>query len=255
MCVAALHRASSKKAGDSVRLCDVWWFSEGEVYQRIYRILSLNGLVPDVCSVAVLPPETPPPDADSGADGIFCRESNSLWFSTWPPEKEAFAHELIHYALAKMLRRRGAAGRKLVFQEEMFAWILEKIVVKLAENGITPPVNPVLLFNEVDEDMLNEAIQRASRGEFSDVKKFRKAMNVKPAVVNFVLDNGAYETYLVSELFQGKRRALAHVIEIVEALGVNELVLRMLVELLNLVKKRSARTTRAHGIALSTVSR
>ncbi len=153
-------------------LADVPWYKG--IYRIIHQILSLEGRVPPAEEISLLGLEdfdVPPPLTVLGcaAPGV------GVWFRFAPPSPITFAHELIHLA------------RKEVGDwEELYAYNLAAFVVWLAERRIRVPVNPLRLFEDVDEHLLLEAIHRVFKVKFESLGEFFIHIGVIPPFLELV---------------------------------------------------------------------
>lgn len=134
-------------------LSEAPWFNG--IYARIYEIIAMDGRLPPASEIIVSP--KPPAGMPGNVYGAAWRDNGRwrVWFRHVPPSPVAFAHELIHCAVKK-----GNPG-----EEELYSYNLSEFIVLLAEQGIRPPANPLLLFDarltkKELLDMINEFYAR-----------------------------------------------------------------------------------------------
>ena len=190
------------------RLCTLPWFNG--VYMRIYDVLSAEGMLPNPCDIQVLPAEASEA-VEKLTEGATVKGSNMVWFKKQPPDPVVFAHELIHLIEDK--------DKEL---EEVYAYNLSPLAVLLAERGITPPANPVRLFNATPS-MILEALNKAYNYSFKDLAEYFELIGVTPPFMEAGGGYGEREVAVdaVSELIAGAGRSepmLNAVLALLEAL-------------------------------------
>lgn len=155
----------------SMKLAECEWF--GGVYRRIYDILAIGGRLPPPSEIGVaLEVEGEVPEE---ARGFALKDAGVVWFRHIPPTPDDFAHELIHLAEKK---RDGE-------WEEVYGYNLSQLVALLAERGIVPRRNPLVLFEEVTLDDLLEAIRKVYRYEFETIEEYFEFKGVVPSYCYF----------------------------------------------------------------------
>jgi len=206
------------------KLCELGWF-EG-LYERIYRVLSVDGMLPEPCSVQVIPPEALEVHGvlfSGFVLGVAFKGANTIWFPEQPPPPQAFAHELIHLIEGKDAEL-----------EEVYAYNLAALAVLLAERGIVPPANPVKLFN-VTPEMVLEAVNSTYGYRFKDLVEYFTFKGVIPGFVD------AEQGYKVREGFTRREIAVDAVSELIAIAGGGHdgLALEAIIELLKKAKATS----------------
>ncbi|MEM1521926.1 MAG: hypothetical protein QXU69_02815 [Thermofilaceae archaeon] len=131
------------------RLCDAKWFKG--IYTTVYSTIALEGRLPPPDRIFLL--DSP---SEIGAwiprqvAGLAIQEKKAVWFRSEPPHPWVFAHELIHLAWKRLYTPE---------EEEVFSYLLPRLVLLLVEKSIVPPANPLRLFEDVDAERLEEALR------------------------------------------------------------------------------------------------
>jgi hypothetical protein len=163
-----------------MRLCDITWFNEDEMYRRIYDVVSTENKLPNPCDITILPPDPPPPETPENVAGRCWQSERKIWFRYSPPPYIHFAHELIHLIPGKHLKYGERYEASNVGVEEFYAYNLSAFIVELAERGVKPPVNPVRLFEIDNTNIILETIGEVYNYQFKDLAEYFAQLGVVP---------------------------------------------------------------------------
>jgi hypothetical protein len=203
-------------------LCRLEWFTG--IYERIFKVLSVESRLPDPCGILILPPEPAPEDAarNKSIQGMCWRERGEIWFRRQPPDHIVFAHELLHLIEGKEAEL-----------EEVYAYNLSHLAVMLAERGITPPVSIVRLFTDVNKEMVVQALREVYGYPFKDLPEFFGLIGVIPSFLRLDYDPAANSAVLkYAPGYDERVVAIMAVTELIAGAEYDELMFKAVVELL-----------------------
>ena len=212
-------------------LCGLEWFRD--LYERIFKVLSLENRLPDPCEILILPPEPAPEDAvrNKSIQGVCWREKREIWFRRQPPDYIVFAHELLHLIEGKEAEL-----------EEVYAYNLSHLAVMLAERGITPPASIVRLFTDVAREMVVQALREVYGYPFKDLPEFFGLIGVIPSFLRLDYDPAANSAVLeYAPGYDEKTVAIMAVTELIAGGEYDELMFKAVVKLLEKLGKNAER--------------
>ncbi|MGC8848564.1 MAG: hypothetical protein ACP5QE_06965 [Conexivisphaera sp.] len=153
-----------------VPLIRTGWYNNDETYQRIYRIIALEGRLPPPDEITVLSPKEGRDLATPLSLGFAIPGERKVWFIETPPQYVVFAHELIHLA-----RKEGE------MDEEIYGYNLSAFIAVLAVKGILPRRNPLRLFEGgVTLEKVMRALRSVYNYNFKDITEYFHFIGVVP---------------------------------------------------------------------------
>jgi tRNA isopentenyl-2-thiomethyl-A-37 hydroxylase MiaE len=216
---------------EGMRLCDVTWFNEDEMYRRIYDVLNTESMLPNPCDITILQQE--PPGVPEDVRGMGFRSTRKIWFRQTPPEYIVFAHELIHLIPKKRIKYLDAYNT-----DELYAYALSTFVVELAKRGIKPPVNPVRLFEIDNTNIILETIGEVYNVEFEDLAEFFKWLGVIPEFLTPREDSLGYR---VDPTYPEEIIAINTIAILIEGIEYDEWEFQVLLRLLDKLSQKQPR--------------
>ena len=221
---------------EGMRLCDVTWFNEDEMYRRIYDVVSTENMLPNPCDITILPPKPEPPGIPKGVDGAGFRTTRKIWFRQTPPEYMVFAHELIHLIPGKRFKTPDVYA-----EDELYAQGLSPFAVELAKRGIKPPVNPVRLLEIDNTNIILETIREVYNQEFKDLNEFYEFHEWRGVLPEFLKPREDSLGYQVDPTYPEGIIADIAIIDLIEGTKYDERNFQVLVRLLDKLSPKQPR--------------
>jgi hypothetical protein len=150
-------------------LADAAWFKG--IYEKIYRILSLENRLPPPDAIRLLE-RVDVEGVHERVLGFAIREKNCIYFRDIPPDPITFAHELIHLCT-----------KSSDTDEEVYAYNLAQLAVMLAEKNVVPKRNPLALFESVTLSDVLATLSEAYGYQFRDIAEYFQLIGVIPAFI------------------------------------------------------------------------
>lgn len=197
------------------------WFAG--IYRSVYRILALEGRLPSPERIFVLDrPGEICAWVTKRVAGFAVPEKKTVWFRSEPPHPWVFTHELIHLAWKKLYAPE---------EEEVYSYLLPRLVLLLAERSIEPPANPFRLFEDADYELLERAV-RSTLG-ISVVQLYGRLGLPHPLQQPSRLESVVGRKLASDKLYWKRALAIATLFDVIRAAGRNPELLRVILQLLN----------------------
>jgi hypothetical protein len=166
-----------------MRLSKCEWFTG--MYQKVYNVLAMDGLLPSPDEIDVLSLETEQmkPEEKQAVDGMFDRKERKIYFKRLPPSIFVFAHLLEHlndgldyllYMCVERECRDMEYEAKMLEKENITEYVvnaLAYLAFSLAQRGIEPPANIARVFTASYDDVL-EALKQVYQRDYKSITDF-----------------------------------------------------------------------------------